>query len=199
MRLFWKISVVAAIVAACGAGLLFGTDGVPRMCDQSESCVREWISATSGWAAVMAAIPTIYYLSKQVRDADQHQRIGFAIQLRRQRILATRTLRIASVALEQLAKQEAEQADADMTSWDRETVEGVIHHLRDGTISAFESEIAHPISVGGWGMALIVERGFSGIEPAVQTAPEIARQYFENLRDQAESYLSEITEITRSS
>ena len=43
----------------------------------------------------------------------------------------------------------------------------------------------------------IAALAFAACLPA-QTAPEIARRYFENLRNQAESYLSEITEITRS-
>jgi hypothetical protein len=159
--------------------------------------MREWVAATSGWVAVFVAIPTIFYLSKQIQDAERHQRTGFAIQLRKQRILATRTMVIAQVALDQIDKQEKEHADRDMRSWDAETVHSMIAHLRDTTISAFESEIAHPISFGGWGTALVVERAYAGGEPALHSAPGLVRTYFKRLQEQAEQYLSEVTEITR--
>ncbi|CAN7283865.1 hypothetical protein [Neorhizobium tomejilense] len=162
----------------------------------NESCIREWISATSGWAAVIAAVPTIWYLSRQVRDADVHQKTNFAIQLRRQRILATRTSQIAYVALAGMAKEEARNDGPDIRSWDSETVQGIIHHLRDATIVTFESEIAYPVGIGAWGTALVVERAFAGIEPALHVAPDIARRYFENLAKQAEEYLSDVEQIT---
>lgn len=195
-----RASLIIFVLAVSGATfvatlLIIGRGPVP-LCSPHEACVREWIAATSGWAAALVALPTILYLSKQVRDADRHQRTGFAIQLRKQRILAARTARIANVALDEMTKQEEAQAGQDLRSWDRETVEGIIHHLRDGTISAFESEIAHPASIGGWGMALIVERGYSGIEPALQSAPEIARRYFENIREQAQEFLKEVADIS---
>jgi len=171
-----------------------GTRGTLSLCTPDESCIREWISATSGWAAVIAAVPTIWYLSRQVREADLHQKTNFAIQLRRQRILATRTSQIAYVALAGMAKEQ--EGGAYMRSWDRETVEGIIHHLRDATLGAFESEIAYPVGIGAWGTALVVERAFAGIEPALHVAPDITRRHFENLAKQAEEYLSEVEQIT---
>ncbi|WP_320202051.1 hypothetical protein RMR16_023835 (plasmid) [Agrobacterium sp. rho-13.3] len=118
-----------------------------HLCVPNEACIREWIAATSGWAAVIAAFLTIFYLSKQISDADRHQRTAFAINLRQQRILAIRTAQIAGIVLGEISKQEKEHADADIRSWDRETAEGIIHHLRDTTISTFQSEIAHPNSL----------------------------------------------------
>ena len=47
-----------------------------------EHCLREWISALAGWTAVAAAVPSILYLAKQVRDADQHNRKMLRIELR---------------------------------------------------------------------------------------------------------------------
>lgn len=199
MRVFWFLAAIVGGAASFAVGVFAGGNSLSTICSSGESCVREWIAATSGWAAVFAAVPTILYLSKQVRDADRHQRTGFAIQLRRHRILAARTARIAYVVLDEMDKQEVAHAETDMRHWDKEMMDGLLHHLRDVTISAFETEIAHPISVGGWGLAMIVERGYAGIEPAVQSAPNTARTYFENLRDQAEAYLSEVAEITKRS
>lgn len=197
MRAIWVLVVIAAIAVAFAVGHVLGGGGLAPLCRPDESCLREWLSATSGWAAVLAAIATILYLHAQVRDADRHQRTGFAIQLRKQRILAARTARVAYIVLDEIDKQEKSQGELGMPTWDRETVEGMVHQLRDVTISAFESEIAHPMSVGGWAMAMIVEKGYSGIEPAVRTAPGITRTYFENLRDQAEAFLAEVKEITQ--
>ncbi|QFY62804.1 hypothetical protein FZ934_20840 (plasmid) [Rhizobium grahamii] len=197
MRTLWIIAALLCVAAAIAVAFFAGADTLTLLCNPSESCAREWIAATSGWAAVLAAVPTILYLSRQVRDADLHQRTGFAIQLRKHRILAARTARIAYVVLGEMDKEEKTHAETDMRYWDKEMINGLLHHLRDGTISAFESEIAHPISIGGWGLAMIIERGYAGIEPALQSAPQTARAYFENLRDQAEAYLSEVAEITK--
>lgn len=197
MRVAWAICVFVLCVIAFGAGFFFGSDDPVALCKPDEPCLREWLAATSGWVAVFVAIPTIFYLSKQIRDTERHQRTDFAIQLRKQRILATRTMVIAQVALDEIDKQQKEHADRDMRFWDRETVLGIIDHLRDGTIKAFESEIAFPVGIGAWGTSLAVERGFAGIQPALNSAPDITKRYFENLKHQAGEYLSEVTEITR--
>lgn len=38
----------------------------------SEHCLREWVSAVGGWLAIIVALPTLYYLAKQISDANQH-------------------------------------------------------------------------------------------------------------------------------
>lgn len=169
---------------------------VSIFCNPDEACVREWLGATSGWAAVIAAFLTIFYLSKQISDTDRHQRTAFTISLRQQRILAVRTAQIAGIALLEIEKQERDHENADIRSWDRETVEGLIHHLRDTTISSFQSEIAHPNSLNAWATSVILERAYAGLEPSVQTAPEFTRSFFENLARQADDFLNEIEAVT---
>lgn len=61
--------------------------------DGGKDCFREWVSALGGWAAVGAAIPTVFYLSRQVTDADRHNIMTFQITLRRSQALAKQTLR----------------------------------------------------------------------------------------------------------
>lgn len=75
------------------------TWGQPSLCvpatagQPEEHCVREWVSALSGWAAVAVAVPTIAFLSKQVRDADRFHRQTIAITLERNLTLAKRMRR----------------------------------------------------------------------------------------------------------
>ncbi len=76
------------------ARIIFGRDAFCATAAE-EHCVREWISASAGWAAVLAAVPTILYLSKQVEDASLFHRQNAAINLRRSRTLAQRVKRQA--------------------------------------------------------------------------------------------------------
>jgi hypothetical protein len=44
-------------------------------CEPSETnCAREWISASGGWAALLAAIPTVMFLRRQILAAESHHR-----------------------------------------------------------------------------------------------------------------------------
>lgn len=194
-----RLLIIGALaLAGAGALWLFQTTSidVSAFCNPDEACAREWLGATSGWAAVIAALLTIFYLSKQISETDRHQKTAFTISLRQQRILAARTAQIAGIALLEIEKQEHECANADIRSWDRETVEGLIHHLRDTTISSFQSEIAHPHSLNAWATSVVIERAYAGVQPAVQTAPELTRKFFADLAKQADDFLVEVKEIT---
>ncbi|MDR6667090.1 hypothetical protein [Rhizobium sp. 1399] len=83
---------------------IWHTKGQPSWCAPSapswlpwaqpeEHCVREWISALGGWAAVAVAIPTIGFLAKQLRDADRFHRQTVAMTLERNLTLAKRMTR----------------------------------------------------------------------------------------------------------
>lgn len=48
-----------------------------------EHCLREWMSALGGWAAVGAAIPTVFFLSRQIASADRHHKEAMGLQLLR--------------------------------------------------------------------------------------------------------------------
>lgn len=187
----------ALALAAAGALWLFqNTVDVSALCNPDEACVREWLGATGGWAAVIAAFLTIFYLSKQISDTDRQQKTAFMISLRQQRILASRTAQIAGIALLEIEKQEREHTSADIRPWDRETIEGLIHHLRDTTISSFQSEIAHPHSLNAWATSIAIERAYAGVQPAVQIASELTHKFFTDLARQADDFLGEVKEIT---
>ncbi|MDX3976571.1 hypothetical protein [Shinella sp.] len=75
----WAWTLPATIIIIGFLRVLFGRS--PFCSSTTEHCFREWVSALGGWAAVAAAVPTIYYLAKQVRSAIDHQRVNFALQI----------------------------------------------------------------------------------------------------------------------
>lgn len=76
--LAWGFAFGVAFAAIVYLGSA-GADAVWCAVDDKGACLREWISALGGWAAVVAAVPTIYYLSRQVTTAATHARVSFAV------------------------------------------------------------------------------------------------------------------------
>ncbi|WP_454849384.1 hypothetical protein [Rhizobium binxianense] len=90
----WAVALVIIVI-----GFLRVVWGREAFCGpENEHCLREWISALGGWAAVAAAVPTILFLSRQVRDAQAHHRESMRIQLQKSYALAVRTERIINRA-----------------------------------------------------------------------------------------------------
>lgn len=58
-------------------------------------CLRDWVAALSGWAAVIAAVPTVVFLSRQVAIAQRQAQDTFKVDLRRSLALAESTHRAA--------------------------------------------------------------------------------------------------------
>jgi hypothetical protein len=196
------ITGLALCTAAMALGFSIGigaAHGGFVVCTEGDACIREWLAATSGWAAVCAALPTVLYLSKQIRDADRHQRTNFAIQLRRQRILATGVAQLAYMILDQIALMLSGNKNGEspnIRDWNKDLVGEMIRHLRGTVLQSFEDEIAFPENLGAYGVALIVEKGFSTECSASFTAPDVAKEYFERIVRQAEQFLAEIRDIT---
>jgi hypothetical protein len=162
-----------------------------------EHCFREWIAALSGWAAVAAAVPTIFFLLRQVKDADRHQRTGFAIQLRRQRILAQRTRDLAYTGILVVEMIEAPSGQSKQISEAHAgSITSVVNVLRDDTLTAFESEIEFPSSMGARTTADFVERAFRDPDSTLHPSTDVIRSYFENVARQAEDFLREVSETT---
>lgn len=101
----WGWIVAVAIIAVGFLRVVWGRDAFCG--EQSEQCLREWVSALGGWAAVAAAVPTVIYLARQVRAADEHQRENMKIQYARTRTLAKQALKRAG-KLRVLVKQQQE-------------------------------------------------------------------------------------------
>lgn len=198
-----RILIITALTLAAAAvafALWLGINEAGLLlCVPGDACVREWLSALSGWAAVVAAVPTIMFLSKQIRDADRHQRTSFAIQLRRHRILATQVAQLAYVAIQQIELQDRaveEGVSPDVRDWGEDLVAHFLEHLNGSVLLAFEEEIAFPSAMSGYGTAKILERGFEGHEYASYAASGIVKSYFEDVARQAEEFLAEVGKVT---
>ncbi|WP_069061263.1 hypothetical protein [Sinorhizobium sp. RAC02] len=111
-----------------------------------EHCLREWISALSGVLAVIAAVPTILYLSKQVRVASAQAQDGFRLELRGLLALA-HAARSAADELQAMAEI-AMMRDLDLPDFDWLTVSDTIDELEKsaqaGVLQRLESDIEFP-------------------------------------------------------
>ncbi|MGF6257337.1 hypothetical protein [Ensifer sp. LBL] len=70
-RWVWLVPAVVILIGA--ARLFFGREPFCAV-SKEEHCLREWVSAFGGWAAVAAAVPTVLFLAKQVADAEKFAR-----------------------------------------------------------------------------------------------------------------------------
>ncbi|NKM59157.1 hypothetical protein GFL21_32510 [Rhizobium anhuiense] len=72
---------------------------------EQDECLREWMSALGGWVAVVVAVPTIIYLSKQVRAAEKHHRTTIGIQARPTYMLAQKAAETSVNIRDEIAKK----------------------------------------------------------------------------------------------
>lgn len=81
---YWMGWVVAALISALSIGALasfmFLSDSFCTG-EQSEHCLREWVSATGTWAAIPAAAVTVIFLFRQVHRADIHHRQSIRVMI----------------------------------------------------------------------------------------------------------------------
>lgn len=198
----WRLvaaGLAAAVLAILSAFLFLFLWGRDAFCSvaNDEHCFREWVSALGGWAALAAAIPTIFVLYRQVRDADRHQRTSFAIQLRRQRILAERVRELAYTGLTIVELLEGPHGTSkEIYEVDTRTIDNVIKVLRDETLAAFESEIAFPSVMGARLTADVIENARGEPEGTLGCGTGVLRAFFEHVARQAEDFLTEVKAIT---
>ncbi|HEV7323137.1 MAG TPA: hypothetical protein VGO04_31420 [Ensifer sp.] len=70
------------ILAGVVVFALWSGPGRDLMCLPEETkCAREWLAALSGWAAVAAALPTVWFINRQIRDTNRHHAESIALQL----------------------------------------------------------------------------------------------------------------------
>lgn len=81
------------LLLAFSVYLLWSGPGKAWLCSENDqACAREWLAALSGWAAVVAAAPTVYFLNKQIRDANRHHIETLMLQLQPTFALAKRVM-----------------------------------------------------------------------------------------------------------
>ncbi|OCJ03545.1 hypothetical protein A6U86_31010 [Rhizobium sp. AC27/96] len=119
-------------------------------CRNADSdCLRNWISATGSWAALFAAIPTIFYLSRQVQAAMKANENSAKIQLRRNYALSKKTKGYASLLdmhaqafITVLDRRIPEFSIRPLTRHQaRQRMSAINDLLTDGTFGRFEEEI----------------------------------------------------------
>jgi hypothetical protein len=73
-------------------------------CTQSsdEHCFREWISALSGWIAALVAVPSVVYLSRQIRASDRQHRTVMLMTMRPLHANAWQVRELARIALDEI-------------------------------------------------------------------------------------------------
>lgn len=75
----------AALILGFVVYLLWSGPGRAWLCSAEDSeCARDWIAALSGWAAIVAAVPTVFFLQRQIADANRHQQENLEILQRHQ-------------------------------------------------------------------------------------------------------------------
>lgn len=145
----WGWAILLVVIALLLARALWGRG---PFCGGSaeEHCLREWVSALSGWAAVAAAVPTVIFLSKQLSLARSQTYDDFRLQLRRSVALA-KTSEVASqeLLLYAMAYPVRPGYGADIFTWN--SLRTQIVELQDmvaaSVFTRLEEDIAFPESI----------------------------------------------------
>lgn len=125
---------------ACGAG--------------DTNCFREWVSALGSWVALAAAVPTLLFLARQIREADRHHRTSTALNLRRLRAIAANIVNSSEHLYAQTHMWMALWNGArtvDLPVFRERAsmighIDGTLIMLSDKNLDAFEAEIYLPLT-----------------------------------------------------
>ncbi|NTI22064.1 hypothetical protein G6M87_09335 [Rhizobium rhizogenes] len=113
---------------------------------KDEQCLREWLSALGGWAAVAAAIPTVFYLSRQIEQARRQHLQNMRLNTRRNLQLARsaqrasdRLHREASQYSNKLLVRPVELAKIGQSDY-VDAVDALLRHIENDNFQKFEDE-----------------------------------------------------------
>ncbi|MBX4889670.1 hypothetical protein [Rhizobium bangladeshense] len=105
----WGWAATAIIIIGMYIALMYGGASIfsrETWCyGEKDECLREWMSALGGWVAVVVAVPTIIYLSKQVRAAEKHHRTTIGIQARPTYMLAQKAAQTSANIRDEIANK----------------------------------------------------------------------------------------------
>ncbi len=201
MRKQWDKWGWAVAIAVCGLVVFRAAWGRNAFCgSDSEHCLREWVSALGGWAAVAAAVPTVLYLSHQVRDAQRHHDQSIAIQLRRTRALAHRTRRAASTLAENsifwmhVSKEEILREAPHAIPHLGMNIAYMNSVLQNKSFELFEEEVAAPEVLGIGHLQKIV----SSMTPLIELNshdPEFIVGEVESIDEKIRAYAREVVKL----
>lgn len=144
----WVIPVVVFATVILRAAL-----GRDAFCSANEHCFREWFSALGNWSAFAVAIPTLLYLSQQIKDANTHHQKSAALPLRRLRSLARNVhgsakeaSRVATVWMNAFYGTEGGKVPLfNKREILVKNLDEAVKLLRDKNFEAFEAEIYLPV------------------------------------------------------
>ena len=158
----WKdgnwVVVLGMVVFATIFGLLWFTYywDFSDLCaadDNGAECLREWIGASSGWAAVVAATASLPYLVGQWQEArrqtkftigDEDPTLDVIEHLKEENRLVVRIVNwnrraVFVTGISATTKTRPEHIDANIGIWQVETIDGVV-----------EGAELLPIQIDGW-------------------------------------------------
>ncbi|WFS67096.1 hypothetical protein CFBP4996_07380 [Agrobacterium leguminum] len=176
---------------------------------ETEHCLREWLSAVGGWAAVGAAVPSILYLAKQVKDAENQYKISKSMEVRRLRALANHIID-HSTKVEKLTKDHIEktkQHKLNGTSYTYKTVISevdVVHRfIQSSHFVNFEKDVFVPqrsatfikaqfdFILDMWGALKPDAKLDQDALGVAMTVMEVALEYASSIKEQAAIYLKD--------
>jgi hypothetical protein len=100
----WGWAIAAAAIVLVVSVLMLGRGAFCSENDQN--CVREWLSALGGWAAVVVTVPTVLFAAKQFQDADSAGKQLARQTITRRNSLARRVNQNARVMLARVKSDE---------------------------------------------------------------------------------------------
>ncbi|MGF6257338.1 hypothetical protein [Ensifer sp. LBL] len=91
--------VAYALVAGIFIYILW-QGGAENWCapEDNGSCFREWVGVLSGWAAAAVAVPSIFFLSRQIRTSDRQHQTALLMAMRPLHAAAWRVRELARIA-----------------------------------------------------------------------------------------------------
>ncbi len=209
---WWMKNCVAVIAMVLPATvvLLWLSPAIPAttLCKADDPCIREWISALSGWVAVVVAIPTLLYLDRQIRIATKANVNGAKIALRKTLSIARRAYHQAELAEStlQILKGQKQKVLANGNDFDQRrmlvlSMLSTVHRtFVDQVFDRFEEEVDVPFhgimslrNVLGHHMQEIETRG--GITTAQEF--DVVMNFYSYAFDVSEAYVQSCKAIAK--
>lgn len=161
-HLGWLIAYALAAIFFVYVVVNFPTVREVACAPAEEDCFRQWMAAMGGWVAVLAAVPTIYFLSKQIETSTREQRVNFALNIRADTALV-RTVKIAAEEAQRQIEHYTSRNQRDgLDQSDRATIvvaqlEMLRDHLQRSAFAEFEVRISPASNVTHRSLVAFVE------------------------------------------
>ncbi|MCD7110435.1 hypothetical protein LRX75_15455 [Rhizobium sp. DKSPLA3] len=200
----WGWLLPALVIVVVFFRLLYGREA---FCGSaSEQCFREWVSALGGWAAVIAAIPTVYFLSKQIQSTADHARVNFRVNVRSNVNLAEAAIQSSIEIRFQIKEMRGKFDHASMPrttqiSVTKSVLVMIAEAIRRPVFSEFEAKIGLPDKITITTLTIYFDGQVTALERMMEVADLFPVEQFEaelhgskRAIDYAENYAQSISE-----